>query len=435
MPEQRQPHELEVVPSWLVRAAGYGWRLLVLAGVLYVTGTVLGRFQVILLPVFAALLLSSVLVPPAQWLRCRGFPALLATWIVFLGVIGVTAGVVALLIPSVSGDFTRLGHELSQGGQRIERWLQNGPLHVSRSQVDTFVASIRSQLTKSSGTIAHYGLTGASVVLETAAGLLLTLVLTFYFVKDGGEITAWLTKVMPDRWSAPAAGVGRATWATISGYVRGTAVNGLVDASLMASGLYLLRVPLVVPIALLTLMGGFLPLVGAVASGAIAALVALVAKGPVAALIVVGMTVVIHNVEGYLVGPLVLGRAVHLHPTVILLSIAAGTVTAGAVGAFLAVPVVGIAVAVASALRSKGSLNASDRPAQQAGAPGGGVLGPLPTVSADPAPAGPLAASRAGDSRLAPRLGRAKRQAPPWPVGKSRRGNSGDGRGASGSVH
>ena len=348
------PPAADAVPSWLARTAGYGWRLLVLSAVLYVLGVVLRRFEVILLPVFAALLVTSVLVPPAQWLRRHGVPALLATWIVFLAVIGVIAGIVVLLIPSVSGDFSRLGHELTQGGRRIERWLQNGPLHITRSQVDSFVASVRGQLTRSTGTIARYGITGASVVLETAAGLLLTLVLTFYFVKDGRELTEWVTRTVPARWSARTAGVGRAAWATISGYVRGTAVNGLVDAGLMAAGLYLLRVPLVVPIALLTFVGGFLPLVGAVVSGAIAALVALVAKGPVAALVVVGLTVVIHNVEGYLVGPLVLGRAVHLHPIAILLSIAAGTVAAGAVGAFLAVPLVGVAVAVVSALRSRG---------------------------------------------------------------------------------
>ncbi|HET6810776.1 MAG TPA: AI-2E family transporter [Acidimicrobiales bacterium] len=373
---QRPPARGGIVPSWLAVGAAYAWRLLLLAGALYVVGIVLGRFQVILLPVFAALLLTSILVPPARWLRGKGLPALVSTWIVFLAVLGAIAGVVALLIPSVSGDFGRLGHELAQGGHRIERWLQNGPLHVSRSQIDSFVTSIRDQLTKSSGTIARYGLTGASVVLETAAGLLLTLVLTFYFVKDGSQMTAWLSAVLPERWRGRAAAVGRAVWHTMSGYVRGTAVNGLVDASLMASGLYLLRVPLVVPIALLTFVGGFLPLVGAVASGAIAALVALVAKGPVAALVVVGMTVFIHNVEGYLVGPLVLGRAVHLHAVVILLSIAAGTVAAGAVGAFLAVPVVGTAVAVVTALRVQEVPTAPTDPSLT-GASDGGRLRPV----------------------------------------------------------
>lgn len=367
------------VPSWLARSAGWAWRLLILGAVLYVLAVVLGRFQMILLPVFAAVLLTSALVPPAQWLRRKGVPALLATWIVFIGVVGVVAGVVALLIPSVSGDFGRLGHELSQGGRRIEHWLQTGPFHISRSQVDSFVTSLRDQLTRSTGTIARFGLTGASVVLETAAGLLLTLVLTFYFVKDGDEITRWAGSAVPQSWSERAAGAGRAAWTTISGYVHGTAINGVVDAALMASGLYLLRVPLVVPIALLTFLGGFLPLVGAVASGAVAAVVALVAKGPVAALVVVGMTIVIHNVEGYLVGPFVLGRAVHMHPVAILLSIGAGTVAAGAVGAFLAVPVVGVLLAVVSALRSPGPAPDVTASSEAEG------HGPTPDVRAKPA--------------------------------------------------
>jgi predicted PurR-regulated permease PerM len=145
--------------------------------------------------------------------------------------------------------------------------------------------------------------------------------------------------------------IGTRAWTTLSGYVRGTAINGLVNGILMALGLVLLGVPLVPAIGVLTFFGGFFPIVGAFVSGAVAALVALVAKGPGTALLVVGLTVVIHHVEGYLVGPFVLGRALRLHPVVVLLALAAGGTVAGVLGAFIAVPVTAVTVAIVDELR------------------------------------------------------------------------------------
>jgi predicted PurR-regulated permease PerM len=221
------------------------------------------------------------------------------------------------------------------GIDRVQNWLVRGPFHLSRKDVKTDFNNFGDSFKSHAG---GFAVRGATLVGEIVADVLLSLVLTFFFVKDGERIAASFLRLVPLHRRADARELGNRTWATLSAYIRGTAVNGLVNGSLMTLGLVIIGVPLAVPIGVLTFFGGFFPIVGAIAVGALAALIALVAKGPVAALVVIGLTIVIHNVEGYLVGPLVLGRAVKLHPVAILLALAVGGVLAGIIGAFVAVP-------------------------------------------------------------------------------------------------
>ncbi|HEY0400114.1 MAG TPA: AI-2E family transporter, partial [Acidimicrobiia bacterium] len=172
-----------------------------------------------------------------------------------------------------------------------------------------------------------------------------------FFVKDGNAMSDWFLEQLPPSSAVTLQAIGARSWQTLTGYVRGTAVNGLVNGALMSVGLLLLHVPLVPVIAVLTFFGGFFPIVGAFVSGGVAAAVALVAKGPGTALLVVGLTVVIHHVEGYLVGPIVLGRAVRLHTVVVLLALAAGGEVAGVFGAFVAVPLTAVVVGIVDELR------------------------------------------------------------------------------------
>ena len=340
------PTEKEMVPRWLNTAAAYSWRLLVVAAGLVVLALAFGKLHEILVPVIGALFLTSVLSPPARWLRHHGWPALAATWAVFLAALALVAAIGIGLAPSVSHEFTALGHELSQGVKQTEHWLEKGPLHLSAKQVNNDVKQAQKELSSNRSKLIQGAVSGVTIVLQGVAGVLLALVLTFFFVKDGERIGAWFLGIFEERRGADLRVVGRKAWSTLGGYVRGTAANGLVNAVVLAVGLLILGVPLVVPIAILTFVGGFIPLVGAIVSGAIAALVALVAKGGVAAGVVIGITVLIHNLEGYLVGPLELGRAVRLHPVAILLALAAGTILLGIVGAFVAVPITAIGLAV-----------------------------------------------------------------------------------------
>ena len=329
------PNE-SAVPAWLDRAAALGWRLLVVAAAVLFVLLAISKVLVVVVPVIVALFLSTVLVPPARWLRRRGWPPALATFAVFFMALCVLAAIVAALAPIVSHDTASLRSSTNGGIHRVQNWLVQGPFHLKRADVkkdfDNFGKSFKSHA-------GGFAVRGATVVGEIAADVLLSLVLTFFFVKDGERFAASFLRLVPPATRRPTrASSERRVWATLSGYIRGTAVNGLVNGTLMTLGLLVIGVPLAAPIGVLTFFGGFFPIVGAIAVGALAALVALVAKGPVAALVVVGVTIVIHNVEGYLVGPFVLGRAVKLHPVAVLLALSVGGVLAGIVGAFVAVP-------------------------------------------------------------------------------------------------
>lgn len=332
-----------IVPAWLDRAAAIGWRLLVVVAALLFVLLAISKVLVVVVPVVVAVFVSTVLVPPARWLRRRGWPPAVATWAVFLLAVLVLAAIVAMLAPNVAHDSTSLRNSTRGGIDRVQNWLVRGPFHLKRREVKNDFNKFGDSFKSHAG---GFAVRGATLVGEIAADVLLSLVLTFFFVKDGDRIAASFLRLVPPGRKADARELGTRTWATLSSYIRGTAVNGLVNGALMTLGLSIVGVPLAVPIGVLTFFGGFFPIVGAIAVGALAALIALVAKGPVAALVVVGLTIVIHNVEGYVVGPLVLGRAVKLHPVAVLLALAVGGVLAGIVGAFVAVPT---AAVVASA--------------------------------------------------------------------------------------
>jgi len=340
------------VPMWLQVGAAYAWRLLLVAAALVVAGLAFTRLRVVTVPLVAALFLSTLLAPPAQWLRRHRVPRLLAAWIVFLMAAGVVAGVVIGVLPTARAEFPLLGRDLAAGLGRAEGWLVNGPLGLSHRQISLDVAHIENFFKADQSRLVRGALSGVAVILEVLAGLLLTLVMTFFFVKDADTITSWVLRSTRDeRRALQLTRLGRDVWAALTGYVRGTAVNGAVNAFVLSLTLGILGVPLILPVAILTFIGGFIPLLGAIISGLLAALVTLVVKGPVAALVVVGATILIHNLEGYLVGPLVLGKAVRLHPVAVLLALGVGSVLGGIVGAFVAVPVLAIAIAVVASLR------------------------------------------------------------------------------------
>lgn len=342
------------VPRWLATGAALAWRLLVVAAALYVVGQGFVLLRVVTVPLIAALFLATLLSPPTRWLERHGWPRLLATWAVVLGTLVVLGAVIFGLVQPAVGEFSVLRGEVTLGIAQGQRWLVHGPLHLSAHQVDDLAAQLERLASRNPAGVVRSALSGVAVAAEVLAGAALTAVLTFFFVKDGSALAGSLRRLAPDGPSRRRLELlGGRAWATLAGYVRGTLFNGLVNAILISVTLVLLRVPLVLPLALLTFVGGFVPLVGAIVAGALAALVTLVAKGPIAALVVVGATVVIHNVEGYLSGPLVFRRAVRLHPVVILLALGIGTILGGIIGTFLAVPLVAIVAVVIGGMRAE----------------------------------------------------------------------------------
>jgi putative heme transporter len=347
------PSEEQRVPSWLVTAAAWAWRVLL---VLVVAGALLwliGRLALVTLPVFAALVLSTLAVPPARKLQARGMNRGLAAAIVVIGGIAVIGLIVAALTPPFVEQVRALGPTIGDGIERFFQMVERSPLDYDRDQiVELFQQMVTADPEGGeNGEVAGQVAGAAILLVEFITGAILTLVLLFFMVKDGEQIVGWgLARTSPDYRDLLRA-TGRRAWMALSGFIRGTAFIATVDSVLIGVGLALLGVPLVLPLAFLVFLGAFVPVIGAFVSGLVAVLVALAHGGPITALLVLLVVVGVQQVEGQLLQPVLVRRAVALHPAVVLLAIFAGAVLAGLAGAFLAVPLAAIASAVSNEVR------------------------------------------------------------------------------------
>jgi putative heme transporter len=338
----------DFTPRWLDRVASIGWRYLILLAVIYVTFYVVSSVTVITLPVVLGLFVASVLAPPVQWLKGRGWPPTLAVATTFVGLIPIGALLVALLVPSVADGIGPLGEDVGQAFDSVVDWLADGPLQLSETEISQYVEQGIDQLQENAATITTGVLGGATAAIEVVTGLVLTLLAAFFYLKDGDRgYRALLARVDdPDR-------VGRgltAAWRTLSNYVRGLAVVGAVDAVLIGIGLAIVGTPLVVPLMVLVFVGGFFPIVGAFVSGLVAVAVTFVNGGPSAALVVLAIVVGVQQIEGNVLYPIVFKRALSLHPLVILIATGVGGVAFGVIGVFLGVPLTAVAVAAHQAM-------------------------------------------------------------------------------------
>lgn len=339
--------EHRAVPTWLERAGAVSWRLLVVGAAGYFVLILLARIRVAVLPVIAAVFLSTFLVPVARFLRDRGLPNLAATWGAFLGFLLLLAGLVLVIVPSMVREFGELGPTVRQGIDDVREWLVTGPIGLEEEQIEQFTSQASDSLRNAQGGI----VSGAVLVFEVVAGAVLSLVLTFFFVKDGQLIQRWALRHVPRDRHAVAKALGRRGWATVGGYLRGTATLGLIEGTIMGVTLLLVGANLALPVAVLTFLAAFFPLVGAVTAGIIGTLVALVSAGFTQAMIVGGVALAVQQFDNDLLAPMILGKAVRLHPLVILISLTAGGAIAGLVGAFLAVPVAAVTVGLVAEWR------------------------------------------------------------------------------------
>ncbi len=313
---------------------------LILIGLAIVLGLwVLARLRVVVVPVLLALLVATFLVPPVELLRRRGVPSALATFLVMLASTAALAGVIWLIVPLFVDQFDQLETTVDEGVEEVVRWLVQGPLDLERREIDEAVEEGLDSLRSHAGDIGQGVLSGATLLAELVAGLLLLIVLVFFFVHDGRRMWAWIVAIVPERHRELVDGAGQEVWRSSSGYMRGVALIAVVDAVLIGIALAIIGIPLVIPLMVVVFLAAFVPLVGAMFAGAVAALVALITEGPLAAGLVVAAIVAIQQIEGDLLYPNIVGRAISLHPVAILLILTAGTVVAGLLGALLAVPV------------------------------------------------------------------------------------------------
>ncbi|MFE6052767.1 AI-2E family transporter [Kitasatospora sp. NPDC056446] len=352
----------ERVPSGLRTTAGYTWRLALLGLAAYLVVGVLALLELPVVALFLALVLTSVLRPLVD-LLARATPRALAVLLTFLCTLLVVGGVLALVGTTIADEWGRLGDELRGGLGRIDRWLTGSPFHLRpgtvtdlRSKIGDFVSAHRSALLSTA-------LSGAGRIVELVTGLALAVFCSVFFLHSGDRMWSWAQRQLPARSRSGWDRAGRAAWRTFAGYTRGVLIVAASNAVLVGIALAILGVPLVMPLMVLEFAATLVPLIGSPIALAVAAVVALAARGPVVALLVLALIVVIGQIEGHLLHPLVLSWSVRIHPVAIAVSVAGGAVLAGVLGAVVAVPVVSVAWAVLGELRSRG---APDRPGREA---------------------------------------------------------------------
>jgi predicted PurR-regulated permease PerM len=326
------------VPAWLERAAGWAWRLLVLGALIYVLIRLIGMLRVVILPCVAALLLTALLQPLTQRLRRFGLPALTATWCTVLAALAVLAGVATLAATRTSADYQRLVTDLGNTTNDLQRWLAGPPFHLHRAGLEQLSNRLLTFLKQHQSAVAGTVLSGGKFFLELLAGLVLTLFVTFFLLKDGERIWAWLTAFLGPDARARARGAGTAAWLALTYYVRGTVAVAAIHAVVIGTALWVMGVPLLVPLVILVFLAAFIPLVGILVAGTLAVAVTLGTRGWVAALVLVVIFILENQLESHLLQPLVVGRMVRFHPLAIILVLAVGGVAGGIAGAVVAVP-------------------------------------------------------------------------------------------------
>jgi len=304
------------------------------------------RLRLVVLPVLLALLLATMLAPPARELKRRGWPDGVAALTVLVLAVTVLGTVITLVVPPAIDEVDQLDVGVSGGIEEVQRWLAGGPLGLSDAQLADALDRLQGQVRSNVDALTREAVTGALVVAEVLTGLVLALVLLFFFLKDGRDMWRWLAGLAPPARRDAVREAGERAWAALGGFLRGQTIVALFDAVFIALALVLIGVPLVLPLALLAFFGAYVPVLGATIAGAAAALVALFAEGPIAALLVIGAILVVQQIEGNVLQPYVVGRSVDVHPVAILLGITAGAVLAGIIGAMVAAPIVAAGGAV-----------------------------------------------------------------------------------------
>ena len=326
------------VPGWLERAAGWAWRLLILGALIYVMFRVVSVLRLVVLPCVAALLLTALLQPLTQRLRKAGLPALAATWCTMLAALAVIAGVVVLAATRTSADYQLLVTDVGRTSQDLQRWLAGAPFHLHRAGLEHLSNRLLTFLKQHQSAVAGTVVSGGRIFLEVVAGLVLMMFVTFFLLKDGDRIWAWLTSFFGDEARARARGAGSAAWEAMTWYVRGTVAVAAIHAVVIGTTLWIMGVPLLVPLVVLVFVAAFVPLVGILVAGTIAVAVTLATRGWVAALVLVAIFILENQLESHLLQPLVVGRLVRFHPLAIILVLAVGGVAGGIAGAVVAVP-------------------------------------------------------------------------------------------------
>ncbi|WP_229789602.1 AI-2E family transporter [Pilimelia terevasa] len=337
LPYAHLPYGLRVAGAW-------AWRLLAIGVVSFYVLDLIGVLRIVVIPLVVALLLTALLAPAVRALREVRAPRSFAAGIVLVGGLSTVVATLTAVVTQFVRNVPALSRNAAAGVDEIREWLRSGPLHLSDRQLDQAIDTGQEWLDKNTASLTSGAVSTAATLFEMLTGAVLVLFATFFFLRDGERIWAFLVRLFPRAARSRVRTAGDASWVSLGAYVRATVLVAFIDAIGIGLALSLLKVPLAFPLAALVFLGAFVPIVGAALSGTVAVLVALVDAdgGPVKALLVLGAVILVQQLEGHVLQPLIMGKAVALHPLAVIIAIAAGVVLAGIVGALIAVPLVAV---------------------------------------------------------------------------------------------
>ncbi|MGN6271487.1 MAG: AI-2E family transporter [Protaetiibacter sp.] len=335
----------DAVPPGMRIAAAWSWRLLVVAGLGALVIFLVIQLRYIVVPLMVAILLSALLVPFSNWLQKHRWPKWAAIAVSEVGVLAIIAGLIWLTVRTVISGYPALVDQTLLRWEEFKAWLLQSPLHLSEADIQAWMDQLIQGLQQDSSTLWSGALSVGSGVGHFLAGFLLVLFATLFILIDGRGIWHWIVRIFPRRSRAALIGGGEAGWITLSTFVRVQVLVAFIDAVGIGLGAFILGLfyggfPLVVPIAIVVFLGSFIPVVGAVISGAIAVFVALVFLGPWPAFVMLLIVIGVQQLEGHVLQPFLVGNAVKVHPLAVVIAVAAGGFLAGIPGALFVVPIV-----------------------------------------------------------------------------------------------
>lgn len=333
-----------VVPLGVRTASEWSWRFVVVALALSLLVYALSRISEIVIPIMVALLLAALLHPVKSWFQ-RAMPSGLASGLTVLGTLAVISGMLSFVGSQFVDQFDDIQTQVGRGYDQVREWVR-GTLNISDTQIEEWLQQLRDQLGKSGGALGQSAAAAGLTVTHVIAGFFIAMFTLFFFLHDGRQIWAWAVKLFPRAAREKIHSSGVIAWGQLSAFTRATILVAAVDAIGIGVIAAVLGVPFASGIGVLVFFGAFVPVIGAFVSGAVAVLIALVALGPIQAAIMLGGVLLVQQIESHLLQPLLLGRAMRMHPLSVILAIATGVVLAGIVGALIAVPIVAVFNAV-----------------------------------------------------------------------------------------
>jgi len=332
----------ENIPPGIRLAGAWSWRLIVIAAALAILIFLIIQLRLIVIPLLVAVLISALLVPFVAFLVRHHWPKALAVATAMIGTLVIVGGLITLAATQIADGTAGLNTRLGESYTNFTQFLNGAPFNLSDTDINNYLQQGWTSLQNDSQVFISGALSVGTTLGHLLTGLLLALFSLLFILIDGKTIWAWIVRLFPRRAQAAVNGAGVAGWTTLGNFAKVQILVASIDAVGIGLGAFLLGVPLAIPIGILVFLGSFIPIIGAVATGIVAVVIALIFTNWVTALLMLAVVLVVQQVEGHVLQPLIMGTAVKVHPLGVVLVVAAGALLAGIPGALFAVPIAAV---------------------------------------------------------------------------------------------